>query len=144
MFTKCSTTTSLGARRINGWAQAPAIRQGLLPRRNSVSTRVGRHFLASAVELLDRFDEILRIHQRRERRRTQAHVARDIRHEPGAVDGFGLPDRRTCLLLLDVGEYVPRLGFGQIDAIAGGQVLFVEVAVALPVSDGTGIMWPRM
>jgi hypothetical protein len=59
--------------RRNGAAQlpkipAPAIRQGLLPRRDSVSTRVGRHFLASAVELLDRFDEILRIHQRRQRR----------------------------------------------------------------------------
>src|SRR5271170_4149249 len=93
------------------WAMPyPRHPTGVLPGRDSVSTRVGRHFLASAVELLDRFDEILRIHQRRERRSAQAHVARDVRDETGAVDCSGLPDRRTCLLLLDVGEHVPRLG----------------------------------
>jgi hypothetical protein len=40
-------------------------------------------------------------------------------------------DRRACLLLLNLSEHLPRLGFGHTDAIGDGQVLFVKVAIAL-------------
>src|SRR5581483_7449343 len=44
--------------------------------------------------------------------------------------GLGVPDRRARLQLLDIGEYALGVGFVQIDAIARGQIIRVEIAVA--------------
>ena len=49
----------------------PAESAEAMPRRDSVrQAGEGRHFLAAAVELLDRVDEVFGIHQRRHARRT--------------------------------------------------------------------------
>src|SRR3954469_2984076 len=86
------------------------------------------HHLAAAVDFLEAVDEVFR---------TlpavgdfQSHELRDVADEARAVRGLGVPDRRTRLQFLDVGEHAFGIGFAQIDAIAGGQVFRIEIAVA--------------
>src|ERR1700751_3488659 len=62
----------------------------------------------------------------------QAHEFGDVADEPGAVHGFGVPDRCTRPQLLDVGENFLGVRLVQVDAVMGGQVLRIEMAMAWP------------
>src|SRR6516164_10261149 len=66
------------------------------------------------------------------KRSLQAHKSRYAANESGAVHRCRIPQRRSFLQVFDISKDLLGIGLIQIDAIAGRQILLVEITIARP------------
>src|SRR5829696_3682742 len=100
-------------------------RRGIGSRRRR---RRPRRVLPPAVQILDAVDEFLR--RQPMEGRLQPHELRDLARPFVAVIERRMPQWRILLLLPDMSVDAVVLGLAELDAVAGGHVLVLEVAIA--------------